>query len=71
VRPGPVGGATLYWTWPLPLPAAPDTIVSHWSLLAAVHAQPALTLTEMLPVPPLAAIDAVSGEIENAHPATA
>jgi hypothetical protein len=57
--------ATLYATFPLPVPVAPTPIVIQASLLAAVQLHPALAVTTTFP---LAAIDAVnedeSGEIE-------
>ena len=45
-------------TDPLPLPLAPDVIVNHASLLAAVHAQPVVVVTAtFVPGPPDALID--------------
>jgi hypothetical protein len=67
-RPGPVVAAALYCTSPLPVPLAPDAIVSHGALLAAVQAQPAGAVTATRPVPPAAGCDADSGEIENTQP---
>ena len=40
-----VFGATEYATVPLPLPLAPDVIVSHEALLAAAHVHPAAVVT--------------------------
>jgi len=40
VREAPVFAAALNATEPAPLPAAPDVIVNHVALLAAVHVQP-------------------------------
>jgi hypothetical protein len=37
----------------LPVPLLPDVIVIHAALLTAVHAQPAPTVTDTLPGPPL------------------
>jgi hypothetical protein len=69
LRPGPVVAAALYCTSPLPVPVAPDAIVSHDSLLDAVHEQPAVVATVTRPLPPAAGTDAESGEMENTHPA--
>lgn len=56
-------------TVPLPLPLAPEPIVSHVALLAAVHVQPAAAVTEMgEPLPPAAPIDCPVGAIEGAQP---
>jgi hypothetical protein len=43
---------TLNVTVPLPLPLNPDVIVTQPTLLAAVHGQPAVAVTDTLPVPP-------------------
>jgi hypothetical protein len=51
-------------TVPLPVPELPDVIVTHEALLAAVHAQPAPAVTDMLPAPPDARNDWFVGEIE-------
>lgn len=67
-RDGPVVAAALKRTVPLPLPAAPDAIVSHDALLVAVHVQPAAAVTATLPSPPPAPIDCVSGSIAYVHP---
>jgi hypothetical protein len=50
-------------TVPLPVPLAPDVIVIQPALLVAVQAHPlaAVTLTE--PLPPLAGIAAVAGNM--------
>jgi hypothetical protein len=59
-----VFAATLYATFPLPVPVAPTPTVIQASLLTAVQLHPALAVTTTFP---LAAIDAVnvdeSGEI--------
>jgi len=55
VRCGPVLAATENCVTPLPLPLAPELIVIQLSLLAAVHAQPAVVVMFTLPLPPLAA----------------
>jgi hypothetical protein len=68
LRPGPLVAAALYWTSPLPVPAAPEVIVSHDVLLDAVQLQPAPAVTVILPAPPPDPTDAVSGAIVNAHP---
>jgi hypothetical protein len=49
--------ATANVTEPLPDPVAPPVSVIHEALLAAVHAQPAATVTALLPVPPDAVND--------------
>ena len=67
-RPGPVVAAALYCTSPVPLPLAPDVIVSHDALLDAVQAQPAPVVTATRPVPPAAGWDADSGEIVKTQP---
>jgi hypothetical protein len=51
----PVLAATLNVTGPDPEPEAPEVTVIHVALLAAVHRQPAATVTVLLPVPPAAA----------------
>jgi hypothetical protein len=51
----PVLAATLKPTEPLPLPLAPEVIVSHDALLLAFHAHPAVVVTATLP------LDALSG----------
>ena len=45
-----VFAATEYATEPFPAPVAPDVIVSHDALLAAVHAHPVTADTETFPV---------------------
>jgi hypothetical protein len=60
--------ATVKLTVPLPAPLAPAVIVSHESLLVAVHGHPAAVDTATgVPAPPAAAIDCVFGAIEGAH----
>jgi hypothetical protein len=61
VRELPVLAVTENASVPVPLPVAPDVIVSHESALAAVHAHPAaiVTATELLPA--VEAIDALAG----------
>src|SRR5690349_8817248 len=51
-RDPPVVAAALYATVPLPVPLAPDVIVSHDALLVAVQAHPAALVSATLPVPP-------------------
>ena len=64
-----VFAATAYATVPLPLPAAPETMVTHGAELPAVHAQPAPVLTDTDPVVAAAAtVDAV-GETAKLQPA--
>jgi len=60
--------ATEYCTVPLPLPFAPEAIVSHDTALLADQAQPLPAVTVTLPLPPPAAALALVGEIEYAHP---
>lgn len=45
LRAAPVFAATRYSTLPLPLPEAPDAIVSQFELPLAVQAQPAPAVT--------------------------
>ncbi|HSR10806.1 MAG TPA: hypothetical protein VLS90_05130 [Thermodesulfobacteriota bacterium] len=63
----PMFAATEKLTDPLPEPLAPEEIVIHGTLLAAVHGQPAppLTFTVPLEAPPLKYCDV--GEIATAH----
>ena len=53
LRAAPVLAAALNCTDPLPLPLAPDVMVSHVALLAAVHPHPLLVVTLTGPLPPL------------------
>jgi hypothetical protein len=56
VRSAPGLAAIVNATLPLPLPDAPDVMVSHAALLAAVHAHPLAALTAIdVPAPPPAA----------------
>ena len=58
MRASPVFAAALMTTVPLPLPLAPDVIVSHDALLVVVQAQPAAADTAtLIPVVAVAAID--------------
>jgi hypothetical protein len=66
-----VFAAALIPTVPLPLPLAPEVTLSHVSLLAAVHAQPAPAVTPTLPVPPAAVIAWLVGLIAYEHAAAA
>jgi hypothetical protein len=68
LRAGPVAAPALYCTSPLPLPLDPDVMVSHEALLDAVQPQPALVVTDTLPVAADAGTDALSGEIANEQP---
>jgi hypothetical protein len=54
VRCGPVFAATENCVTPSPLPLAPEVMVIHVALLAAVHAQPVAVVTLTEPDPPLA-----------------
>jgi hypothetical protein len=56
----------------LPLPFAPELIVSHAALLVAVHPQPVPAVTETLPVAPAGVVRFDEpGETVNAHGAPA
>jgi hypothetical protein len=52
VRLAAVFDATLNDTEPSPVPVAPPVTVIHALLLTAVHGQPDVAATVMLPVPP-------------------
>ena len=67
-RGAPELAATLYCTVPLPVPLAPDVIVSQGALLAAVHEQPSPALTVTLPVPPLTGAFPLVDPIEMEQP---
>jgi hypothetical protein len=54
-------------TDPLPLPDAPDVIVSHVALLVLVQVQPAGDVTVTVPVPPVDATDCEVGEMLEVH----
>ena len=57
-RARPVFAAAFTVTVPLPLPLAPDVIVSHDALLVVVHAHPeAADTATLIPVVAVAAID--------------
>jgi hypothetical protein len=63
--------ATLNVTVPLPLPLAPEVIVTKLSLLVAVQLHPLGAVTLMLPVPPVALklwLVGVSAETQLAAP---
>jgi hypothetical protein len=47
----------------LPLPLLPKVMESQLALLVAVQEQPLGAVTATLPLPPLAAADALAGEI--------
>ena len=47
----PVLAATLYATVPGPVPLGTEVIVIHGTLLTAVHAQPDVVPTAMVPLP--------------------
>jgi len=59
-----VFAATVKPTVPLPLPLAPDVIVTHAADVVAPQEQPAPAVTAIDPEPPLAAIDWLVGLIE-------
>ena len=52
----------------LPVPLAADVTVSHDALLATLHAQPAPTVSVVVPGPPVAAKVALDGLKLNVHP---
>jgi hypothetical protein len=52
----------------LPVPLAPELIVSHEALLVAVHEQPAPAVTATVPAHPADGMLAVVGEIEYVQP---
>jgi hypothetical protein len=58
---------TLNPTVPLPVPAAPNAMVSHGVVVVAVHAQPVLAVTATDLGPPAAAMDVLVGLIEYVH----
>lgn len=58
--------ATENVTLPLPLPLVPETIVSHGTLLVAVHVHPCVVATAIgAPVPPLAPTDCDVGATDT------
>ena len=62
----------VYPTVPLPDPLEPEVTVSQpAALLVAVHAQPAGAVTDVVPVAPDAAADALAGFNVNEQPAAA
>jgi hypothetical protein len=67
VRAGPVFAATVKATEPLPLPVAPAVIVSHGSLLDAVHEQPAGAETVVLAALAVAGTDWIVGLTVTVH----
>jgi hypothetical protein len=67
VREPLVFGSTRYRTVLLPLPDAPDVMVIHDALLAAVHAQALVVETPTSPVSPSAGAPALGAEIEYEH----
>ena len=50
-----------------PLPVAPLVIVTHDAPLVALHAHPAVVVTETMLLPPVAANDLLVGESVNPH----
>jgi hypothetical protein len=64
-----VFAATAYETAPFPLPAAPETMVTHDAELLAFHAHPAPALTEIDPVVAAAETVEAVGETANVQPA--
>jgi hypothetical protein len=52
-------------TVPVPLPVKPELMMIQEAVLVAVQAQPALVVRFMLPLPPLAANEALLGESEK------
>jgi len=68
VRDGPLFGWTSTCTDPLPVPLAPDEIVSHGAWLAAVQPQRASVVTTTGSDPPETGTDCDEGLIEYEHP---
>lgn len=62
-----VFGSTVNDTVPLPEPDAPLVTVIHALLLTAVHGQPAVTVTVLVPFPPDAVNDWLVGDVEGVH----
>ena len=62
-----VVAAAVKLTDPLPVPLAPALMVSHATLLVADHPHPAPAVTPTVPLPPAAATDCDTGEINGAH----
>src|SRR3954471_14872648 len=65
LRAGPVLAASAASTWPLPDPVAPLAIVTHGTLLPAVHAQPAAAVTSTRSFEALLPRAKVSGATTN------
>jgi hypothetical protein len=63
----PVLAATLNATEPLPVPLAPEVIVSQLALLDAVHAHPLVVVTATLPLDAVSGTFWLGGAIEYAH----
>jgi hypothetical protein len=57
--------STVKLTDPEPVRLAPAVMSIHEALLVAVHAHDDVVVTLVVPVPPVAAVDKVVGEIEN------
>ena len=62
-RAGPLFAATVYPTWPLPLPFPPDDTVIHDAPLDAVHGHPPAVVTATVPLLPAAPTDWDDGEM--------
>jgi hypothetical protein len=71
VREAPTFSATVKTTEPLPVPVTPDVMVSHGTLLLAVHAQPLPAETLTVPLPALASTFWPDAESENVQEAPA
>jgi hypothetical protein len=67
LRAAPVFAATRYSTEPLPLPDAPDVIVSQLAFPVAVQAQPDPAVTLIVPVDPSEPTLTLVGEMVNTH----
>lgn len=63
----PVFAATAYATVPLPLPVAPEVIVTQALGVVALHAQPPGAVTVIVPLPPVAATACEVGVIVVSH----
>ena len=71
VRLAAVLAATLNETDPLPAPVAPLVTVINVLLLTAVHGQPGVAVTVVVPVPPDVVNDWLDGDVEPLHVAPA
>jgi hypothetical protein len=68
LRAGPVVGATVNWTVPLPFRLPAPAIVIHDALLVAVQSHAAPVVTATVPAPPVCATEADSGLMLKPQP---